>query len=117
MFMRFGFVHLPRFAANWNRLGLTDDDLQALENLILEQPDKGDVMQGTGGLRKLRFAPPSWHVGKSSATRVVYVIFAEPSLCYLFNLFAKNEMPNLSAKDKAEARKAVAELRKSNRHK
>jgi hypothetical protein len=46
---------------------------------------------------------------------VVYIIFTESSLCYLFNLFAKNEMPNLSAKDKAEAKKAVATLREINR--
>jgi hypothetical protein len=115
--VKYGFVHLPRFWANWSRLGLNDEDLQSLETLIMEQPGKGQVMQGTGGLRKLRFAPPSWHVGKSGATRVVYIIFAESSLCYLFNLFAKNEMPNLSAKDKAEAKKAVAILREINRPK
>lgn len=39
-------------------------DLQALERILIANPDAGDVIPGTGGLRKLRFAPPSWHTGK-----------------------------------------------------
>jgi hypothetical protein len=58
------------FAADWRRLGLTDDDMRALELAVMEQPEKGVVMRGAGGLRKIRFAPPSWHTGKSGAVRV-----------------------------------------------
>ena len=115
--MTFTFLQLSRFVARWKQLGLTDEDLQALESLIRDHPDKGAVMQGTGGLRKSRFAPPSWHTGKSGATRVLYVVFVDSSYCYLFNIFAKNEQPNLSAAEKAEARKAVNEVREIHRPK
>ena len=43
------FRQMPTFAARWKRLGLTDEDLQALEEQIMENPDAGDVMRNTGG--------------------------------------------------------------------
>ena len=94
-------------------MGLADEDLQALEQQIMRNPESGAVMAGTGGLRKIRFAPPSWHTGKSGATRVCYAIFVEAEQCYLAAIFAKNEQPNLTAAEKAEARKMIAALRRS----
>lgn len=77
----------------------------------MEKPDGGAAMSGTGGIRKLRFAPPSMNTGKSGATRVCYaIIFAD--ICYLFTIFAKNEMPNLSAADKAALRTLIGDIRK-----
>ena len=73
--MNLTFIQTPMFIEKAKRLGLSDDDLQALEQLVLEHPDRGDVMRGTGGVRKIRFAPPSWHTGKSGATRVCYILF------------------------------------------
>jgi hypothetical protein len=105
------FRQMSAFVAAWKRLGLTDEDLQALETQIMEDPKAGSVMAGTGGLRKVRFAPPSMHSGKSGATRVCYAVIFE-DVCYLFTIFAKNEMPNLSAADKAALRSLVEEIRK-----
>lgn len=110
--MNLTFVQLATFIADWKRMKLNDEDLQALEKLIMRAPLAGAVMQGTGGLRKIRFAPPSWHTGKSGATRVCYVHFAEAGACYLFTMFAKNEQPNLTKADKAAWRAFIAELRK-----
>jgi hypothetical protein len=98
--MKMTFRHMPVFVSEWKRLGLPDEDLQALERQIMERPESGAVMNGTGGVRKVRFAPPSWRTGKSGATRVCYVVFAD-AVCYLFLIFPKNERANLSAKDKA----------------
>lgn len=84
---------------------LTDEDLQTLEKLILEDPRIGVTMEGTGGVRKVRFAPPSWHTGKSGATRVCYALIANIEAAYLLTIFQKNEKPNLSAEDKATLRK------------
>lgn len=50
------FIILPEFDKNWKSMGLSDEDLRRLENLILQDPEAGALMQGTGGLRKLRFA-------------------------------------------------------------
>ena len=109
--MRLTFGQVASFVADWKRLKLTDEDLRALEALILERPRAGVVVQGTGGLRKLRFAPPSWHTGKRGATRVCYVLFTEIDQCYFIALFAKNEQSNLDAAQKAAARKLIEGLR------
>jgi hypothetical protein len=42
----------------WVKKHLTDDDLAALQRELLAEPEKGDVMPGCGGLRKLRIADP-----------------------------------------------------------
>jgi len=70
-------------------------------------------MQGTGGLRKIRFAPPSWNTGKSGATRACYAIFSEAEACVLFTIFAKNEQPNLTAAQKREMQRLLRAIRES----
>ena len=110
--MKLTFGQVAGFVADWKRLGLTDEDLQALEKLIMERPEAGVVMSGAGGLRKIRFAPPSWHTGKSGATRVCYVVFSELSHCYLIALFAKNEQANLDSAQKKQARQLIEKLKK-----
>ena len=110
--MRLTFGQTVAFDTQWRRLRLTDEDLQSLERLIMERPEAGVVMQGTGGRRKIRFAPPAWHTGKSGATRVCYVAYTEFGNCLLVELFAKNEMANLSAADKAAARRIVDAFRR-----
>lgn len=67
------FVMLPEFEKQWIKMGLTDDDLKRLQYELLDNPKIGDVMQGTGGLRKVRFAFEDR--GKSGSARVVYVDF------------------------------------------
>lgn len=81
---------------------LTDLDLRALEDLILANPAVGKPMAGTGGLRKMRFAPPSWHTGKSGATRVGYAWFPMVDTVYLIALYAKQDKDNLTAAERHE---------------
>ena len=109
--MTLTFAQPASFVAEWRRLRLTDEDLSALESQIMERPQAGAVMSGTGGLRKIRFAPPSWHRGKSGSTRVCYVVFAEAAYCYLLMIFAKNEQANLSRAQKQRAHQVIADLR------
>jgi len=52
--MKRTFVYLPNFDKIWKALNLSDDNIVKLENMILEQPDRGELIQGTGGLRKIR---------------------------------------------------------------
>lgn len=111
--MRKTFHHFEAFTAKWKRLKLTDEDLQALEEQVAANPDAGDVMSGTGGLRKVRFAPPSWHTGKSGASRVCYVHVVRADAIGLMVIFAKNEKPNLSAEDKARVATTVKTFRNS----
>lgn len=92
--MKREFVYLPKFDREWQKLGLTDDDHIPLENYLMENPDMGNVMQGTGGLRKLRWALPNR--GKSGSIRVLYVDFIYDGTIYMIDLFPKDEKENIS---------------------
>lgn len=65
------FVELPsfsRFRADY----LDDEGLRSLQNALLANPDGGDVIEGTGGLRKLRHADRRRGKGKRGGLRVIY---------------------------------------------
>jgi hypothetical protein len=94
------FVELSHFVSDWQHLRLNDDDLRELQSLIMHRPDAGKVIPGTGGMRKIRFASPSWNRGKSGSARVCYACFLKGTLVYLMAAFGKNEKENLSAADR-----------------
>ena len=108
--MRLGFIQLDVFRAGWKRLKLTDDDLRALESAIMANPTAAPSMRGTGGLRKIRFAPSASDGGKSGGARVCYAYFGPYGLVYLCLVFAKNERANLSAAERTWARRVIGEL-------
>lgn len=98
------FVQMATFAQAWERYSLTDGDLKALEDEILLNPSAGKVIEGTGGLRKLRFAAPSSPRGKSGGFRVCHVDFSEFGFIFLVTIHTHNDKDNLSAAEKrAEA--------------
>ena len=66
--MKRTFIYLPNFDKSWGDMGLSDNNLIELESTILEQPDKGELIPGTGGLRKIRAGKD--HKGKSGGIRV-----------------------------------------------
>lgn len=92
--MRYVFVMLPEFDKQWAKLGLTDDDLKRLQCVLLDNPQGGDLVQGTGGLRKLRFAFSNR--GKSGSIRVAYVEFPKYSHIFLITTYAKKDKENLT---------------------
>jgi hypothetical protein len=100
------FVRFPTFTCDWERFGLTDAALRALEVEILKDPHRAPVIRGTGGLRKVRFVEPGAGRGKSGAYRVCYAVFPEFGTVALAVVFGKNEKDNLTAAD----RKAIAEV-------
>src|SRR5256885_560576 len=108
--MKMVLVQTPTFASQWARLGLGDDDARELESLVMERPSGAPVMRGTGGLRKIRFAPSRWRTGKSGALRVCYVWFERFSQAWFVTVFAKNEQANLSARECAEIRGLIARI-------
>ena len=99
--MKTTFVELSHFVSDWQHLRLTDDDLRALQSIIMHRPESGKVIPGTGGMRKIRFAPPSWSRGKSGSARVCYACFLKATRIYLLAAYGKNEKENLDAQEKA----------------
>lgn len=102
------FIILPEFDKNWKIMGLSDEDLRRLENLILQNPEAGALMQGTGGLRKLRFALDNR--GKSGSARVCYVDFIIQETVFLITAYPKNEKENLSKAERNTIHKLIEAL-------
>ncbi len=96
---------LPEFEKQWAKMGLNDKDLRRLQYELLADPKAGDVMQGTGGLRKIRFSFE--HRGKSGSARVVYVDFAVYEKIFLITAYPKNEKDNLSAAERNAVKKLI----------
>lgn len=105
------FIMTPEFDRCWKNLGLTDDHLKELQEMILLNPQAGRVIQGTGGLRKLRFALEN--KGKSGSVRVLYVDLVVHDKVYLITAYPKNEKDNLNDNEKAEVKKLIMQLKKS----
>ena len=61
------FIEVPMFSKKWKELGLSDENLRELQNVLLKDPKSGDVIQGTGGLRKIRI--PLDNTGKRGGGR------------------------------------------------
>ena len=102
------FVELPLFRSKWDDLGLNDSDLRRLQLELLEDPKVGDVMKGTGGVRKMRFAFE--HRGKSGGVRVIYVDFEVYEKIYLLTAYTKNERENLTKDERNEIKKLITVL-------
>lgn len=77
-------------------MGLDDDDLRTLQVMIMVDPIGSPVVQGTGGLRKLRFAPKRWNTGKRGAARICYVYYEEYGIVLLVLAYSKNQSDDLS---------------------
>jgi hypothetical protein len=103
------FIEVPLFSKRWKEIGLDDDDLLALQIILLKDPESGPVMSGTGGIRKVRF--PLEHRGKSGSVRVCYTDFAEYEVIYLVSAFTKDEQSNLSDEEKRVLKKLVKSLK------
>ncbi len=106
--MKRSFVELPIFKSRWEALGLNEEDLLRLQIELLADPKVGDVMQGTGGVRKMRFAFE--HRGKSGGVRVIYVDFEVYEKIYLLTAYTKNEKENLTKKERSEIKQLIEVL-------
>ena len=104
--MKRTFIYTELFSRKWNELGLNQtNDLYKLELFLLENPDAGEIMQGTGGIRKLRWALP--YKGKSGGIRVLYLDFIIQETIIVFDLFSKGEKENLSKMEKNSLKEIV----------
>ena len=94
------FVELPIFQRKWKAMGLNDKDLKRLQEELIADPKVGAAIQGTGGLRKMRFAFEKR--GKSGSVRVIYVDFEVYEKIYLITAYPKNEKENITSAEKNE---------------
>jgi len=83
-----------------------DASYKSFQNFLLEQPTVGDTIQGTGGLKKVRWSAKG--KGKRGGIRIIYLYLADKSHIHLLTVYAKNEMSDLTAHEK-KILKAIAE--------
>src|SRR6266852_1400584 len=87
------FVELPEFTRDLHRL--TDDEaLRVLQIELLRNPTRGDVIAGTGGLRKVRMRLPGR--GKSGGARVIYLLLPQASKVVFLFIYTKSKQEDLS---------------------
>ncbi|SFR05714.1 RelE toxin of RelE / RelB toxin-antitoxin system [Enterobacter sp. kpr-6] len=101
------FIETPMFTRQIKQIA-TDDDLKELQRELIETPDKGDLIQNTGGLRKIRMATGTQ--GKSGGARVIYFL-ATKEIIWLIMAYPKNVKDSLSDAEKAELKKLTRLLK------
>lgn len=104
------FIYTESFQKSWKAMGLSDEDLPLLEIELLKNPRAGDVIEGTGGARKLRIQLEGR--GKSGGARVIYLDVYEKEHLYLLFAYPKNVQENLSADQKKAIAKLIEILKK-----
>ncbi|HEY8084907.1 MAG TPA: type II toxin-antitoxin system RelE/ParE family toxin [Methylophilaceae bacterium] len=93
------FVELPAFS-RYRADYLNDESFRAMQNLLMENQEAGDVIEGTGGLRKLRLADARRGKGKRGGLRMIYFWWKSGNQFWLFTLYDKDEMNDLSSAHK-----------------
>lgn len=74
---------------------LADDEYLELQRLLIAMPQAGDVIPGSGGVRKLRWQATGR--GKRGGLRVVYYLRSREGQIWMLTIYAKNEAENISA--------------------
>jgi len=104
------FIHLHLFDHEWVGLGLSDEDLRALQNAITSSPTRPPVIPGAGGLRKIRFVDEGSGRGKSGAYRVGYAFFPVYRTVVLATVWGKSERANLAQADHKAIARVLREI-------
>ena len=86
------------------------EDKAELINVIASDPESGDVISKTGGVRKLRFARKGH--GKSGSFRVIYYYYNPKNPIFLFSVYGKNEKTDISDAEKNSLYKVIQEIKK-----
>jgi hypothetical protein len=103
----YGFVESKIFTARVYDY-FTEEEYAAFQLALAAKPDEGDVIQGTGGLQKIRWADPRRGKGKRGGTRVIYFVLDADGVIYLLTIFDKDEMSDLSAAERKMLKGLVA---------
>ena len=101
------FIETPLFTRQIKQIA-TDDELKELQRTLIASPEKGDLIQKTGGLRKVRMATGSQ--GKSGSIRVIYFLATE-EIVWLVMAYPKSMKDSLTDAEKAELKKLTKRLK------
>lgn len=79
---------------------LTDDEYAELQGALIVDPEAGDIVKDTGGLRKIRWSQQRRGKGKRSGVRVIYYWHVADELIYMLLAYSKDEQDDLNARQR-----------------
>lgn len=108
--MKAVFVESTEFT-EWVSEFLPDEVYAQLQQELMDNPQKGTLIPGCGGLRKIRSADPKRGKGKRGGARVIYLYVADVKKFFLLDIYDKNEKINLSTSEKSELKSLAVTLK------
>ena len=100
------FIEAPAFTRNLSKY-LDDDEYRTLQAELAANPELGDVMPGTGGFRKMRWADARRGKGRRGGLRIIYYHFQSDCQIWLMTAYDKDEASDLTVKEKKALRTAI----------
>ena len=101
-------LQLPKFKAEATEL-IGTDGIEAVAAYLIEHPDAGDVIPGSGGVRKLRWAAKG--KGKRGGARIIYTYVVVAARIYLLRCYTKGVKTDLTEDERKELRRIAAYLK------
>jgi hypothetical protein len=86
---------------------LDDEDYRQLQISLLDAPESGDLIQGSGGLRKLRYGLKQQDTGKQGGLRIIYCWHKPVKKYFMITLYAKSELGDLTKNEIRSLRSMV----------
>lgn len=100
------------FELEWEDLGMTKDQLDDLEEFLIQNPEAGNIIKETGGMRKLRWKLNN-KKGKSGGQRCIYVYYNSFEKLYLITTYSKAVKENLTKSEKLKLKEQSKEMKKA----
>lgn len=107
--MYYSFVELPSFSAIREQY-MDDDAFRQFQDILRSNPEAGDVIMGTGGLRKVRMLDKKRQKGKRGGLRVIYYFLTAEGEFLLFTLYDKDDQDDMSPTVKKIMRGLLADI-------
>lgn len=95
---------------------LNDDQFRVFQNMLLDDPKKGDVIPDTSGLRKVRFRDERRNKGARGGIRVIYYWTNEQGQFILFTIYDKDQRDDLTKQQRDALAEALNVIKKGLRH-
>ena len=72
---------------------LDDDEYTSLQQFLMRNPEAGELIPGSGGVRKVRWSRPG--IGKRGGLRIIYYVRYKPNEFWMLTLYAKAKQENM----------------------
>lgn len=107
------FIESAAFTRRLHRLAddSSDELLRAIHRELIEQPDRGAMVPGFGGVRKARIANPGRGKGKRGGYRYLYLYLETRQHIHLLLLLDKNEQEDASEEQRKQVRAWIAQIK------